>query len=439
MNRCEYIHETIVRDVFDILNDAKDFDEVEWISKRNNTGSIARRSANLILTFPVIVSSSLSIDTAIIISKAIERKCASLMQILFASMEYSSVDNLADYVKQFHTNINFKGGVPTLDDIVRFNDYLIDMEEATVTDADAYAALKEDMKNLNYYISNVYNEASINDYKIRKGYNGDIEVIKEARSNTPSARRIPSGSPSRSPMPTDSSIIGNVKKDNIDYFNKQLVQPAYDKANELLPTSMIVNFVTVRNGVKVTSTGIVGIKAKMYPVDAMDIINRVSSKYSESNSFFNLIRATTREISFFRDFAFAIDKAKFDAVHIANESNNAKIFKLLERRASINKLYTLLKRNDASPITSLVMSAEDVEYIKKYHNIDMDKESTCRTILNAYNLMDIIIANESLEYAKFLYDDDSTFETVTFGSLEKASKDSGTYKKVINLMAKMNR
>jgi hypothetical protein len=269
-------------------------------------------------------------------------------------------------------------------------------------------------------------------------------VIKEAKGNTfgNASRRMNSNSSSSSPrgsMPADTAIFGSAKKDTTDYFNKQLVQPAYDKANELLPTSMIVNFVTVRNGVKVTSTGIVGIKAKMYPVDAMDIINRVSSKYSESNSFFNLIRATTREISFFRDFAFAIDKAKFDAVHIANESNNAKIFKLLERRASINKLYTLLKRNDASPITSLVMSAEDVEYIKKYHNIDMDKESTCRTILNSYNLMDIIIANESLEYAKFLYDDDSTFETVTFGSLEKASKDSGTYKKVINLMAKMNR
>jgi hypothetical protein len=433
MSRCECIHETIVKDIFDILNDAKDFDEVEWLNKRNNTGSIAKRANNLILVFPVIVSSTISIDTAIIISKAIERKCVSLMQILFSSMQYSTMNNLGDYIKQFHTNMNVSNGM-TLDDLIRFNDYLIDVKEATVTDADAYQMVKEDMKNLNYYINNIYKEASINDYKVYKNPNtGNIEIISEAKHRGSRTNKTTINSS------TEFKYDHAAKKDTTEYFSKQIIQADYDKANELLPTMMMVNFVQVKGNVKIVNTGVVGIKAHLYPVDAMDIINRVSSKYSDSNSFFNLIRASTREISFFKDFAFAIDKARFDAIQMANESNNAKIFKLLERRASRNKLYTLLKRNDASPITSLVIAAEDVEYIKKYHNIDLHKESTCRTILNSYNLMDIIIADESLEYAKFLYDDDSSFETIPFSALEKSSKDGGTYKKIINLMAKMNR
>ena len=61
------------------------------------------------------------------------------------------------------------------------------------------------------------------------------------------------------------------------------------------------------------------------------------------------------------------------------------------------------------------------------------------TIMEAYNLMNITIADESLEIAKFLYDDgDGIFEALSFDGLEKESKDS-SYKKIVNLMSKINR
>ena len=99
----------------------------------------------------------------------------------------------------------------------------------------------------------------------------------------------------------------------------------------------------------------------------------------------------------------------------------------------------MIKKNDASPITSLVISQDEVEYLKKYHNLDIDKAYNARTILNSYNLMDIVVADESLEIARFLFDDgDNTYETLSFDSLEKQAKDN-SYKKIINLMSKVNR
>jgi hypothetical protein len=119
--------------------------------------------------------------------------------------------------------------------------------------------------------------------------------------------------------------------------------------------------------------------------------------------------------------------------------NNAKMFKVLERRAQRNRFSSLLKKNDASPIASLVISQNEVEYLKKYNSIDMEKSYVTRSILESYNLMDIVIADESLEVAKFLFDDgDGIFETMAFDSLEKEAKDS-SYKKVVNLMSKLNR
>ena len=427
MNRCQQIHETIVRDIYDVITNVKDYDQVEWIRTKNSTGSIARRASNLILAFPVMCSTSLSIQTATIISKAIERKCVSLMQILFSAVQLTSAENMFDYLKQFHTNLDLRGRL-TLDDFIDAMDTMANEGAITITDQDAYNAVKEDMKNINFYLSREYNPIAIKEYKIHKNNYGERVVQLDA----PTPLEIPNSAYShRLPNPS--------MKDHTDYFRYQLTQPEIDKANELMPTVMHVRFTTGNKGEYYTTSGVVGIKAKIYPIDSMDIVSRISSKHSESNGLFNLVRASTREISFFKDLAFMIDKAKLDAINMAMESNNARMFKVLERRAAKNLFSTLLKKNDASPITSLVISQEEVEYLKKYNDINMEKPAMARAMLSRYNLMDIVIADETLETAKFLFDDgDSIFEMLTFDSLEKQAKDS-SYKKVINLMNKINR
>ena len=412
MNKCEMLHETIVRDVIDVINNVKQLDDVEWINRTGRVGSISRQASNLVLVFPVIVSNSINIQTASLIAKAIERKCVSLLQILFASVNITDEDNLYDFISQFHSNLNAH---LTLDDFIKFADGMAESGVIEIVDKDAYEAVKEDMRNINYYLDTSFNETSINDYVSKTNIYGESTIMLEARSNEPTL------------------------KDQTEYFKNQLLPQDVQKANELMPTTVAVNFTTYSDGIKNRSTGIIGVKAKLYPVDSMEIISRITSKYKDSNTLFNLIRASTREISFFKDLAFAIDKAKLDAVNMAKESNNAKLFKLLERRAAKNKFSALLKKNDASPITSLVISQEEVEYLKKYNNLDMEKSYVTRSILEAYNLMDIVIADESLEVAKFLFDDgDGIYDTLPFDALEKEAKDS-SYKKVINLMSKINR
>ena len=77
--------------------------------------------------------------------------------------------------------------------------------------------------------------------------------------------------------------------------------------------------------------------------------------------------------------------------------------------------------------------------MKQYSNIDMEKSHAARAVLEAYNLMDIVVADESLEIAKFLFDDgNGVFEAVTFDALEKQNSDNST-KKIVNLLSKANR
>lgn len=453
MNNCKQLHETVVRDIVDIITDAKDFDQVKWINNKNNTGSIAKRASNLVLVFPVIISTSLNIQTAMIITKAIERKCCSLLQILFSSMQVTHADNLQDYLKLFHINLDLKNSMD-LDEFFGIMDDLVD-EEAIVVDKDMYDAIKEDMHNINYYLSTEFNPTSINDYKVVNNAFGEATVMLEAKhknqfqtmgdtnfggftggiasSNT--TNNYYGGAARNNNDPLHPSM-----KDQNDYFAHQLLDNDIKKANELMPTTMIVNFISDNNDNHdpVRMSGIIGVKAKMYPVESMDICNRLASKVKDKNGLFNLVRASTREISFFKDLAFAIDKAKMDAMYMASDSNNAKMFKVLERRAAKNKFSRLIKSNNASPITSLVISQYEVDYMKQL-NIDMDKSYNARAILEGYNLMDIVIADESMEIARFLFDDgDGVYEALTFDALEKQANDN-TYKKVVNLVSKINR
>lgn len=457
MNKCEMLHETIVRDVIDVINSVKNADDIEWVNRTGRVGSISRQASNLVLVFPVIVSNALNIKTASIISKAIERKCVSLLQILFASINFTDDQNLYDFISQFHSNLNAR---LTLDDFIKFAGNMTESGKITISDEEAYNAVMEDMRNINYYLKDTFNETSINDYISKTDMYGETHIIKESDhryhhigndNDTKKAFDQLTDAISKSGANITNIVDGGRRgggdkksdvptlKDQVEYFSKQLLPQDVQKANELQPTLVAVNFTTVADGTTNRTTGIIGVKAKIYPVDSMEIISRVSSKYKDSNSLFNLIRATTREISFFKDFAFAVEKAKLDAVNMAKGSNNAKMFKLLERRAAKNRFSALLKKNDASPITSLVMSQEEVEYLRKYNNIDMDKQQVTRAILEAYNLMDIVIADESLEIAKFLFDDgDGIYDVLPFDNLEKEAKDN-SYKKMINLMSKINR
>ena len=455
MDNCKQLHETVVRDIVDIITSAKDFDQIKWINNKNNTGSIAKRASNLVLVFPVMVSNSLNIQTAMIVSKAIERKCCSLLQILFSSMQITNADNLQDYIKQFHTNLDLKDHMD-LDEFFGVMDSLVD-EEAIIVDKDMYESIKEDMHNINFHLEGELNPHSINDYKVVNNAFGESSIMLERThtyqamgdnktisfsgnkvnlsGSTTNNYYAPSGGGGRNDDPLHPGM-----KDQNDYFTHQLLDNDIKKANELMPTTMIVNFISRDEGVNdvIRMSGVIGVKAKLYPVDSMDICNRISSKVKDKNGLFNLVRASTREISFFKDLAFAIDKAKMDAMYMASDSNNAKMFKVLERRAAKNKFSRLIKKNDASPITSLVISQYEVDYLKQL-NIDMEKSFNARSILEGYNLMDIVVADESMEIAKFLFDDgDGVYEAITFDALEKQANDS-TYKKVVNLVSKINR
>ena len=226
----------------------------------------------------------------------------------------------------------------------------------------------------------------------------------------------------------------------VDFLSKQLLDQDVKKVNELTPTLLTVSYNTLDTDGKLYDerTFIAGVKSRLISVDPADIIERLIAKNKTKVSFLNFIRATTGEISFVKDFLFCTKQAKIDAKNSVKKGPAAKLWKVLENRSVKNNWHKLNRNgNDASSITTLVINQETVNMMKKEFDFNLENIRNTRMIMDAYNLLAIVICDESIEVAKFFYAGNSEFEQQAYSSLEKESRDN-SYKKVINLIGQMN-
>jgi len=398
----------------DLINFAKNTAGIRKAFSDTNkfyTGSIAKRTAQLILVFPVIVSSTVSVNTAILVSKAIEKKCAVMLNLLFSAVNLTSYKNtkdLYDYLSKFHTNLNISNGTLSLDDFITIADTVNSAKHESVESYEdsMYSHMLGEMRTLNFEAKDSLSKHSVNEFKINKSPYGYKEVyIKE-----------------------------DVESDLIKLTTKNS-----DKANELLPTPLSVNFtILMPDGtISKQQTAQIGVKAKMYPVDGLDLRSRLMSNIADSDGLFNFIKASTGEKSFWRDLVFAFDKIKNKAISVAKGSETSKLFSLLKARANANN--SRFNTSNANPITTLVITQDEVEAMKK-NNIDITKPNIFKAILNNFNLMGLVIVDDSIEAAKFLFDDGSdAFETLSYAALTKDNKDQGTLAKMVNILQRGGR
>jgi len=464
------VHESVVKDVIDLVTSVKDFDEVQFLSNikaGRSFKSISSATKDMILTFPVLCCSDISIEAASMVSKALEKRYAAMLQMLFSAIDIRSNENVIQYLQKFHANLGPMDGY--LDQYIASVDKLVttydeNWEEAEIPKEVQTEVLEYMKRNCGYTLPSSINENSLMNYKVEKKSNGtfDVFLIQEDDKDTIKAqgRVIDNLTKSLQTMqqqasgfshlnvlaPQQAKKYADMQKgldSEYSQHTRTLLPSDVKKANELVPTLMIVQFNQYQEygetGCKIlgVKTCVIGVKCKLYPVDFSDIAYRISNKTREKNFLNNFVRATTNEISFVRDFMFAVDKAKLDAKSYGAKGSSNKMWKVLERRSVKSRIRRSMKMdNDATAISTLVLSQNLVDYLKKTENINLEKTNTCRLLMESYNLMSIVIVDETMEVAKFLFDTgEDDFEVISFNNLERESSD-GSYRKVVNLLSK---
>lgn len=400
-----YIQESILSDIINVYDNvtADDFSLDKLLPTQSggykSFKSINSATKDLVLTFPVMFSRNMELATAELIARALEAKYANLVKMLLTAMAITNATDAIDYVKNIHSNMQFNNGID-VDDYLTINNKLAKESGAMTMFTPGIKAVYENYKH-------------------------------SLKHSLPIANQIISESDSK----RDDSKSGKSKDDKPGSI--KFDQDKLDKANQQMPLMMKVNFISKATGRPITTSAYLGIKCKLFDVTGLDIIQRIVSKNSSAISLFNFIRATSQEIGFWRDFVFALSKAKVDAISNARNGSSSKMWKALEQRATKSKLNQFFRqKNDATAITSLLVTTDEVEELKKNNDIDLSRSNVARKIMSDYNLLCIGIVDETTESVALIFDTgDDEYELVRFKSLKK-DKDMDA-KQIVNLLTKM--
>ena len=244
----------------------------------------------------------------------------------------------------------------------------------------------------------------------------------------------------------DAQFDANAKVDSKHaLLTRQLLDSDVKKINELVPSLIVLRYQIAdpnkdASGVNtfIQDEFVAGVKSRLICVPSQEILDRVIYMGKAGVDMKSIIKATTGETSFSKDFLAGIQQAKIDAKKDSKLSKTNPIWRSLQARSNRSKLNRLTRSsNGAAAITTLVITNEEVNLAADESGVDLSNPVIAAKFMESYNLMALVIVDEQNEFAKFIYDGDVYFEDIAFSSLERDNDRS--YKQMINLINQTRR
>lgn len=535
----EIFHENVMGDIIEALRTGIEGGDrllLRSNTKRSifNASSVTKVASDLTMVTPVGVSSAVSRDAALMITKALERRNVAIYQMLFSAYSITNASDGVSHLQQFHTNLDVDK--MNLD---RFMDMMDSIEESTkysyVSQSDIAYIAEQCRARLNVVPEDDINKSSLMGYKQIQSYSGPrVIAVQEVRDGYPEyhnsnvlpdpsdyyypgddkfgdalnlqnaadRRETEMGKAEREMLArqqqdrqnkAQNKIAGErlsfeIGKSKIDkkhrgdlfdyqkkrdkesdeyarqrddvrdtqYYQKMrqsgsqqrgnaiqnmLLPSDVKKANEMQPSLMVVNFYYCDEDrdMGIAEQFVCGVKSKLYLVDSDLMCNKIITKTADADVLLSLIKVSTGEISFAKDFLLAIDNAKIDALSKSKKKSGSALFRALEKRSLNSKIRKSLRANNCyKNVAALVISMEEVDQIRKYNNIDVMDPKVIVPMMDKFALLYFVVVDEVSEAVYLMISGSYDYEVYSFTSLEREGGDAN-YKKIVNLMTKLNR
>ena len=450
-----------ISDLFDFFDQMADKYNASPDDKYSFT-SASKAASKLVAIFPVLFSTNLGRDTMVNISKMVERKGCIILQLALMASNKSDAESGIEYLRKFHQNIDTGN--------MSYSEFIgaLKTQADNLNESDTYIVPKKDINHLLRMINelgldlydNSYRSVSLNDYQISESdiNNGRYEVslryIVEDKKD---------GDNKSSKNKNHTTVINNYyssNKNNKDeksnkkddekakkqtsstnsssrkVVNKmpEFTQQDLKKSNEAVPSLLTIKFIDTKNDNAETSF-LIGVKSKAIAANSVEIIRKIVNDNNDNKGLINLIRWSTGELKLVKDLILALDRNKDDIIYGRTKGSKEKLWKTLQSRAMKSKYYLSRgKVNYASAITTVVITSDDADYLYKEYNIDIYNVANAKRFMDSYNLLGFIIADDSTEVMKVLYDGDSEWEDLAYRMLERET--DSQYKKILNILAK---
>ena len=176
INDKNIIHEGVIKDIVDLLTNNDLIKRNKLLNtKQTYFNSITKATSNLVLTFPVLVDDSVPLETARLISKAVEHKMVTMLQMLFSAIDITNNKDAFEFIGKIHKNL-------TSDDLISFINKMdaipLKSKNESTAELDIEAINKvmiECLQDDNVYLKTGFNESLNDTFSVNPG----MEVIQE--------------------------------------------------------------------------------------------------------------------------------------------------------------------------------------------------------------------------------------------------------------------
>lgn len=444
----------ILKDLMDTIKDIDAYGKVENFALKKKYSSIAQRAQEGTLQFPVLTTRTMDLKTAQMISKSLERKYASFIMIattLNPGFQMTNKNDITDYIRQFHSNMNGKyGSQGFINDVITLakeNSLYVPYENygilANVCEGATGSINKLNKEQLGsvleHFRTDILNEKFMpekphyifKDSNLQAHYNSLME--SQSGNKSGNYTRIDKVDAIHNNMNLNSKKLADIKVNPYININssgkggggnfvsdKILRDNDVKKANELVPTTLHLKIKAFNpDGADAGFIDfLVGVKATLHPVESEDMITNVVSACRSKNKLFNFIKWTSGEITFVKDFLLNITSIKEDVVR--RSSGSSPWWLALKRRKKLANLKnkTFLP-SGLLPNTTLIVTLEEVNFIKQQYGFDLLDPMFVDKVMQEYFLLGFVVVDSASEMCYFMFDGQKDYEIVTFDGLER--------------------
>lgn len=212
--------------------------------------------------------------------------------------------------------------------------------------------------------------------------------------------------------------------DTIRVFDKELFTDMdVKKANEAIPmfTKATISFVVDETEEVIARDVLIGIKAYIHKAPAIELVNDVYNCIINKRKFLRFVKFVTGEERSLADLLFGFKELKADAMDArsgAGEWRSA--FKRRRRWAKMSIPYLM---KEYTPNGTLVMTMNEVNFIKDQYGIDIMTPDHVRMIMDADFLLGFVIIDQADEMVYVTYDGHGYgFQQYTYAMLERENQ-----------------
>ena len=361
-------------------------------SNRQYERSIHGRSENLTLQFPIVVTDSLSNDAVEVIRNQVELERSVDISTVVSNTPVVNMTGSNGYLDGYHNNV-YMGNNSPLSTATESASSFIKTNEELLESVDDYLEKKSlNTRTLPVDLLNQSLSESMPGAHPGSKVNIDDDV-KEGKTPLVSVKKSAHVSIKPERLNRSIPLLSRVK---INYAIK-------DPENHNKTVGTIENKEVV-----------FGVKGVVHLVPSSDVIYFLGDASKRSNALARLIKLTTGEISFFREFLLNTDRS----LKIA-KSKKSSVWNTMNSMFTVEKMNQYRGKKDGMiPTITLAVSIDEIENIRIKTGIDiLNNKRAAATIFDELFLLDFYIVDEVNQIAHKYIPREGYFEPFTLGAM----------------------